>query len=205
MVPVMSRLPEAHLNDSELDQLLDVPPREGPILAHFEHCQRCRALVEADRRLVALLRRVPEIAPSPGFADRVMARVVLPSVSPERSILRLPVWLRRPPPVRLVAALGVTLLVLAASLLWSWSNREVLILWRGQALSLVDGWLWLSWRKVAAAVTAQPFYGAARELLGSPARIGAAVTAVVATYAAGVLALRRLLALPAGPVAHADR
>ena len=66
-----------HLLPDEIDQLLDGEAGFGlaPLQAHVEHCAECRAeLVEA-RAVVSALERLPHMAPSPLFSDRVMSQV----------------------------------------------------------------------------------------------------------------------------------
>ncbi|MFW6085543.1 MAG: anti-sigma factor family protein [Gemmatimonadota bacterium] len=47
-------------------------------LRHLESCRACAAEVEESRRLSAALAALPTWMPTPGFAERVMARVSLP-------------------------------------------------------------------------------------------------------------------------------
>jgi hypothetical protein len=48
---------------------------------HLAECSLCLAEAEQERKLVLELARLPRFAPSAGFADRVMARVKLPTPS----------------------------------------------------------------------------------------------------------------------------
>jgi hypothetical protein len=66
-----------HLLPDEIDQLLDGETGFGiaPLEAHVRECAECRAELEAGRRVVDAMERLPRLAPSPLFADDVMAQV----------------------------------------------------------------------------------------------------------------------------------
>jgi hypothetical protein len=62
---------------------------------------------------------------------------------------------------------------------------------------------WLGVRGVASNFIEQPWFAGLRTLAASPGRLGLASALAMAVYLGGVLALRRLLALPTQQVAHA--
>lgn len=66
-----------HLLPDEIDQLLDGETGFGiaPLEAHVRECAQCRAELDAGRRLVSAIERLPRLAPSPLFAEHVMAQV----------------------------------------------------------------------------------------------------------------------------------
>ena len=66
-----------HLLPDEIDQLLDGEAGFGvaPLQAHVEHCAECRAELAEAREVVSALERLPHMAPSPLFSDRVMSQV----------------------------------------------------------------------------------------------------------------------------------
>jgi hypothetical protein len=66
-----------HLLPDEIDQLLDGEAGFGvaPLLAHVEGCARCRDELAEARQIVSALERLPHLAPSPRFGDRVMSQV----------------------------------------------------------------------------------------------------------------------------------
>lgn len=71
----------------------------------------------AEAALLELFESVPRLAPSPGFADRVLQKVALPDTAPAPERFGWIVWLFRSPGFRLVLAsclltLGVALLCL---------------------------------------------------------------------------------------------
>lgn len=66
-----------HLLPDEIDQLLDGEAGFGvaPLQAHVDSCPACRAELAEARQVVSALERLPHLAPSPLFTDRVMAQV----------------------------------------------------------------------------------------------------------------------------------
>jgi hypothetical protein len=64
-----------HLLPNEIDLLLDGDVGFGmaPLRAHAASCDRCSAELESARLVVEALDHLPRFAPSPLFADRVMA------------------------------------------------------------------------------------------------------------------------------------
>ena len=62
---------------------------------------------------------------------------------------------------------------------------------------------WLALRGLASNFIEQPWYESVRAFADHPARLAAVLGAVVLAYLSGMLALRRLLALPNQQVAHA--
>lgn len=115
-----------HLLPDEIDQLLDgevgfgVPPLE----THVRECDLCRAELEAARRVVEAVERLPRLAPSPLFADRVMGQVnvyepwhVAARDTADRLVAHL---VPRSRPVRILAgSAGVSIAaVLAVGFVW---------------------------------------------------------------------------------------
>ncbi len=66
-----------HLLPNEFDLLLDGDVGFGltPLKAHLRVCAECRAEFAERRQLVEFLEELPDLAPAPFFADRVMSRV----------------------------------------------------------------------------------------------------------------------------------
>lgn len=66
-----------HLLPAEIDLLLDGEVGFGtaPLKAHVRRCEECRSELDAARALVRRLEHLPRFAPSPAFANAVMARV----------------------------------------------------------------------------------------------------------------------------------
>ncbi|MFI5246127.1 MAG: hypothetical protein ACHQQR_12920 [Gemmatimonadales bacterium] len=66
-----------HLLPNEIDLLLDGEVGFGvtPLRAHVDGCQDCQARLARSRTVVDLLEDLPHFAPTPRFADRIMAQV----------------------------------------------------------------------------------------------------------------------------------
>ena len=93
--------------------------------------------------------------------------------------------------------LAVVLLAgLTTSIVWSLGNRDVLAGWGQQTVAMLDSWLWLGLRALAANVAEQPWYESVRGLVATPARAAVAVLGMLAIWSVGVIALKRLVTLP---------
>ncbi len=201
----MKRPHDAHLTADELDALLQGPPDEG-LQAHLFACSDCRSTAEADRNAVTAIRSLAPFQPAAGLADRVMAQVTIQPVALDRFILRLPLWVRRDRRslIRAASMAGAVVVGMAASAVWSLMYRDLLSLWGSRVVSLFEGRLWNGTQALAASIAAQPWYGVIRDTLDSPGRLGMTVTILLLGYVSGLMALRRLVALPSRPVPHAN-
>jgi hypothetical protein len=109
-----------HLLPDEIDQLLDGETGFGiaPLEAHVRECAQCRAELDAGRRVVDAVEHLPRLAPSPAFADQVMAQVYVYEPWDVAARDAVTAWARRlvpqSRPLRVVA--GVVGLSLAAVL-----------------------------------------------------------------------------------------
>jgi len=174
-----------HLTDDDLDAFHSgaLGPTEQ---LHIETCARCQALLAADRELMAAFERLPSLAPSDGFADRVMAQVAIakPATVP---IISFPAMSKRRAAVLVMVAAGM-----AASALWSVAFRPELDALLGSVGNGLSDLAWRALRAVAAGVTELPWYDAARAWL-APSRLAPGLIGAVLLYGSGVLALRKLL------------
>jgi hypothetical protein len=167
---------------------------------HVGQCDACRTQLRAEGALIEELQRLPRYAPSVDFEERVMARVRLPAARPVAAPAAAPARRSR----RWLAAAGVVG-VLGASLTWSIANQTVLT--DASQWALGEGWAAASSAadQLRSLLAAQPAYREIRDAVGTPARLAAVSSALAVLYGTGVLALRRLLALPSTGVAHANR
>jgi hypothetical protein len=93
---------------------------------------------------------------------------------------------------------------MAGSVVWTLGHQDT--------LAAIGSWLttqagqaaWLGVRGVASNVIEQPWFTGLRTLAASPGRLGLALALTMLAYLGGILALRRLLALPTQQVAHAS-
>ena len=82
-----------HLSDLTLEQIAEgeLPPEERDTATkHLASCARCSTELEGHRALLLVLSELPRFAPSPVFADSVIARTRL---TPEPSAVSL--WLKQ--------------------------------------------------------------------------------------------------------------
>lgn len=137
----------AHLTESAVEQFADgllTGEEYSKAETHVGGCDLCAARVEASRALIDALSTLPRFAPSPGFADQVMANIqVAPRASP------IFAWIRHWAPetrrgwTLLVAALLAPMLPLLGIAAWVASSPVV------TAPSVVQ-WVVLQGRAVAA-------------------------------------------------------
>jgi len=201
----MTRPPGTHLSPDEIDSWLSGNlAREWQ--QHLDQCQSCLERARIEREIVDQIATLPLMNPADGFSDRVMASVSVPDPF---SIRSLQATRRRLFATRrsLAVAASLTLLILGSmggSIAWSLANQETLASIGSWLLTAGGQMAWLSLRGVASNVIEQPWYTGVRSLLENPGRLAVASALATTVYLIGVLALRRLLALPTQQVAHAS-
>lgn len=201
----MSAVSGPHLTLEDLDAWLAgtlAPAAE----AHLAGCPSCRERAETEGEVVALISALPLMGPTADFADRVMARVAV--VQPLRmrtiDLIRQRVFASRRS-----LAFAASLLVLVAG---SMAGSVVWTLHHQETLTALGTWLtaqagqaaWLGVRGVASNFIEQPWFAGFKAMAASPERLGIVTGLALVAYLSGVLALRRLLALPTPRVAHAS-
>jgi hypothetical protein len=111
-----------HLLPDEIDLLLDGEVGFGvtPLRAHVRECPQCRAELEDARAIMAELERLPHLAPSPNFADRVMAQVHVFEPWHVTALDTARRWVPRSRPARMLAGtVGLSAaFLLSAGALW---------------------------------------------------------------------------------------
>src|SRR6266550_3820380 len=165
----MTPAPGPHLTPDDLDAWLAgalAPAAQD----HLSHCPSCQERADTEREIVALLSALPLVSPAPGFADRVMAR-----------------------------AAGLLALVvgsMAGSIVWTLGHQETLAALGGWLVGQAGQLAWLGVRGVASNFIEQPWFEGLKALAAHPGRLALASALAVVAYLGGILALRRLLALP---------
>ena len=201
----MTRPPGTHLSPDEIDSWLS-----GNLAQewqqHLDDCQTCLERVRVEREIVDQIGTLPLMSPTDGFADRVMASVSIPDPF---SIRSLQATQRRLFATRrsLAVAASLILLVLGSmggSIAWSLANQETIASFGNWLLTAGGQMAWLSLRGVASNLIEQPWYSSLRSLVESPGRLAIGSALATTVYLIGLLALRRLLALPTQQVAHAS-
>jgi hypothetical protein len=196
--------PRQHLTPDEIDSLLQGEPTPSQ-LEHLTDCAECALLLGQHRAVVSSLEALPHFDPGDEFADQVMFQVAVPDPFAMRSIATSRRRLLETGRSRaLVASVAVAVVgLMAASVIWTSLNREVLSsagTWLGGEASQ---WFWVALRGAFANVTEQPWFDTARRAVGGPARLAAVSACGMLLYVVGLVALRRLMAFPSKGAAHA--
>ena len=200
----MTRPSGLHLTPDEFDACLS-GNSAAECSQHLEQCDQCREQLRADRELAELIGSLPVVGPMEGFADRVMASVSIPDPFAIRSMQatrrRL---LSSPRSLAFAATLMLVLLgSMAGSIIWSLENQDTLASLGSWIFAQGGRVLWLGVQGLASNIIEQPWYTALRSLVVDPLRLAVISAAASFVYLGGLLALRRLLALPTQRVAHA--
>jgi hypothetical protein len=195
----------SHLSSDELQTWLD-GELPSDLVAHLAGCPECQERALAEQEIVEQLSALPLMSPAPGFADRVMHAVVLPDPFAIRSLATVRRRLFASRRSLAVAASLAILLVgsMAGSIVWSLAHQDTLAAWGSWLAAQAGQTVWLAIRGVASNFIEQPWYQGARALADNPIRLAVASGLATLVYLIGVLALRRLLALPTERVAHAS-
>ena len=111
-----------HLLPDEIDQLLDGEAGFGlaPLVAHVEECPSCRAELDDARRVVSALERLPHLAPSPLFSERVMSQVQVFEPWHVTALDTVKRWVPASRPARLIGLTVTSLSALVISLTAVW-------------------------------------------------------------------------------------
>jgi hypothetical protein len=200
----MTRPSGAHLSPDEIDSWLAGTLSEE-WQHHLDQCQACLERVRTEQEIVDQIAALPLMSPQIDFADRVMAAVTIPDPFAIRSIqaTQRRLFATRKS-VAVAASLALVLLgSMAASIAWSLTHQETLASLGGWLVSQAGQIAWLSVRGLASNLIEQPWYNGIRSLLDNPGRLAIGSALASAVYLGGLLALRRLLALPTQQVAHA--
>jgi hypothetical protein len=197
----MERSVLQHLTPDEIDLVLEGSYPE-PLRMHINSCADCSSLVQGERLVVQWLSSLPLHVPAAGFEDRVMARV---HVATPRSVLATLRQRAMASPSSRALAAGMLVSVLGslvASVIWSLGHREVLASLGMTAFRGIAELGWVVVHGLATTLVEQPWYGSVRALLDSPARLATATGVLATAWLGGMLLMRRLIAIPAGSVAH---
>jgi hypothetical protein len=196
--------PSWHLTPDEMDSLLR-GEAEPSLLQHSEECAECALLIGQHRSVIRTLESLPELVPSEDFADQVMFQVAVPDPFAMRSIATARQRVLHDSRARALAASVTVVLVgaMAASVIWTSFNREVLTSAGNWLGGEATQWFWVALRGAFANITEQPWFDAARQMLGAPVRLALVSAGASLLYAGGLFALRKLMTSPAEGAAHA--
>jgi hypothetical protein len=200
----MSPVPGPHLTPDDLDAWL-AGALAPALQEHLAACPACQERADTEREIVTLIAGLQLMGPAPGFADRVMTRVAVPQPAQVRTfeLLRRRVFASRRSMAFAAGLLLVMLGSMAGSVVWTIGHQETLTALGSWLTAQAGQAAWLGVRGIASNFIEQPWFAGFRELASSPGRLAIASGLALVAYLSGVLALRRLLALPTPRVAHA--
>jgi hypothetical protein len=201
----MTRPSGSHLSADEIDAWL-AGALAPALQRHVDQCQVCLEQLRAERDIADQIAALPLLSPTPGFSDRVMASVFVPDPFAIRS---LQATRRRlfatPRSVALAASLTLLLLgSMAGSIVWSLTHQQTLVSLGSWLMTEAGQAAWFGVRSLASNFIEQPWYNSIRVLVENPGRLALVSAMASLAYLGGVVALRRLLALPTQQVAHAN-
>jgi len=186
-----------HISPEEIDALLEGTLAQARIW-HIEECGPCLTLARAEEELVERLRQLPLHSPRARFGRRVMAKVDVPETTGTLTVIRRRLQ-ASPRGVALAASVGGALLAGAAgSIAWTLGHRDLLTAWGQQMTAMASQWLWLALRGAVSNLIEQPWYSTVRGVAGSGTRLAMIGASALTLYCGGLVALRRLLMVPAG-------
>jgi hypothetical protein len=120
-----------HLLPNEIDLLVDGEVGFGttPLKAHLRKCAECRAELEEARGLVRELEHLPHLAPSPRFANSVMAKVHVFVPWHVALIDTVRRWLPQSTQWRVAAAgaAGIVGMAITLAALWVMTRADILL------------------------------------------------------------------------------
>jgi hypothetical protein len=201
----MTRPSGSHLSADEIDAWL-AGALAPAMQRHVDQCQVCLEQLRVEREIADQIAALPLLSPTPGFSDRVMASVIVPDPFAIRSLQatrrRLFATQRS---VALAASLTLLLLgSMAGSIAWSLSHQQTLVSLGSWLMTEAGQAAWFGVRSLASNFIEQPWYDSIRVLVENPGRLALVSAMASLAYLGGVVALRRLLALPTQQVAHAN-
>ena len=183
-----------HLLPEEIDLLLDGEVGFGvaPLKSHIDKCAECRAELASARRFVAELEHLPHLAPSPLFAERVMAQVQVIEpvhVAAAETVRR---WAPESRALRVFAGAAAVAVatVLSVVSLWIVGNLDSVLFFGQVALDRTRTALLTGLGSALAGTMGEPALDAVRT--GGPLMIGGIAAAFLIVVAGSALGLRAL-------------
>ena len=184
-----------HLLPHEFDLLIDGEVGFGmtPLRSHARECPQCAARLEEARAITDMLDSLPEFAPSPQFANQVMARVQVFVPWHVAALDTVRRWVPQSRPARVLAGAmaGSVALVLSLATIWMIARLDLVVFFSGVAVGHL--------RTTLLAGVGRAFGPAGAELLGASGTLGLAmlVLALLATATIAMLGLRALATVSA--------
>lgn len=185
---------DRHLRPDEIELLLDGEEGFGvtQLRAHASSCAECQAELEGAREFMRTLDTLPDFAPSPAFADRVMSQVQVFEPWHVAAVRSVEQFVPATKPARLAAGLGaaVTAGLATAGATWTLARADMGLLLAQLGLDRVREQLVAAGSDVVATVIGRPGLDALST--SSPEVVALAVGGFVAVAGMGVVGLRAL-------------
>jgi hypothetical protein len=185
---------DRHLRPDEIELLLDGEEGFGvaPLRAHVRSCLECQTELESARELMIALDSLPDFAPSPAFADRVMSQVQVFEpwhAAATRTVGQLVPATR---PARIAAGFGaaVTAGLATAGVTWAVARADLAVFAASLGLERFREQLVAAGSDVVSTVIGQPGLDALRG--SSPEVMALALGGFVAAAGMGVVGIRAL-------------
>lgn len=183
-----------HLLPHEFDLLIDGEVGFGltPLRSHARECRECAAQLEQARALTDMLDALPTFAPSPLFADRVMARVQVFVPWHVAALDTVRGWIPRSRPARILAGAmaGSIATVVSVATLWMLARLDLVVFFSGIAVGQVRTTL----TQGLGASLGRAFGPAGAQLVGTngPAALAMLALALVVMAAIAAFGLRAI-------------
>jgi len=167
----------------------------APLQAHVESCAQCRAELAEARQVVSALERLPHLAPSPMFADRIMSQVQVFEPWHVAAIDSVKQWVPASRSARVagIAATAVVALVVSVAAVWTAVRLDAFLFFFDLAGQRARAALF----DAVGSAIANTFGDAAVDALrtgGMPAVVG--ITGFLALVILAAVGLRAVLATP---------
>lgn len=185
---------DRHLRPDEIELLLDGEEGFGvaQLRAHASSCTVCQGELESARELMFALDTLPDFAPSPMFADRVMSNVQVFEPWHVAATRAVEQYVPATRPARIAAGLGaaVTAGLATAGATWAVARADMGLLMAQFGLERFREQMVAAGSDVLATVVGQPGLDALRG--SSPEVMAVALGGFVAVAGMGVVGIRAL-------------
>lgn len=185
---------DRHLRPDEIELLLDGEEGFGvaPLRAHVRRCASCDAELDKARELMVALDSLPDFAPSPAFADRVMSQVQVFEPWHAAALNTAQQFVPATRPARMAAGVGVAVSagLLTAAGTWAVARADIALLMTQMGLERFREQVAAATSDLVSTVLGQPGLEAMQS--SSPEMLALAMGGFVAVTGLAVVGLRTL-------------
>ncbi len=185
---------DRHLRPDEIELLLDGEEGFGvaPLRAHVRQCASCDAELDKARELMVALDSLPDFAPSPAFADRVMSQVQVFEPWHAAALNTAQQFVPATRPARMAAGAGVAVSagLLAAAGTWAVARADIALLMTQMGLERFREQVAAATSDLVSTVLGQPGLQAMQS--SSPEMLALVMGGFVAVTGLAVVGLRTL-------------